>query len=237
VIEGLTGFQDARVVIQGFGQVGAVAAQAFHAAGARVLAVSDSKGGIVCQDGIDLPAVTEFKREHGTVVGLPDSLTVTNDELLEIECDILVPAATGDAIRADNADRIRTRLVVEAANRPVTPMADDILAAKGIHVLPDVLANAGGVTVSYFEWVQNHANEQWDLGVVNGKLKRKMQTAVDTVLTRYRRLTEEAMTESEQAGAAADGGDKKPVIDLRTAALVVAVERVACATLERGIWP
>ena len=227
----LTSFQGARVVIQGFGQVGAVAAQAFHAAGAMIVAVSDSKGGIFCEDGIDLPAARAFKEEEGTVVGLPGSMTVTNEELLEIECDILIPAAAGDAIRADNAGRINTKLIAEAANRPVTPTADDMLARKGIHVLPDILANAGGVTVSYFEWVQNHANEQWDLDVVNGKLKRRMQAAVDTVLARYRKLVE-----AGAAGPAAETSATLPV-DLRTAALVVAIERVAKAALERGIWP
>lgn len=223
----LKSFQGARVVIQGFGQVGAVAAQAFHAAGAMIIAVSDSKGGILCEDGIDLPVARAFKEEQGTVVGLPGSMTVTNDELLEIECDILIPAAAGDAIRADNAGRIKTRLIIEAANRPITPAADDILLKNGIHVLPDILANAGGVTVSYFEWVQNHANEQWELDIVNGKLKRRMQTAVDTVLARYHKLLEAAAAETPPPAP----------IDLRTAALVVAIERVSRAALERGIWP
>jgi glutamate dehydrogenase (NAD(P)+) len=213
--------------------VGSVAAQAFHAAGAVIVAISDSKGGIFCEQGIDLAEAKAFKQQQGTVVGLPDSMTVTNEELLEIECDILIPAAAGDAIRADNAARIKAKLVVEAANRPITPMADDILAAGGIHVLPDILANAGGVTVSYFEWVQNHANEQWDLDVVNGKLKRKMQTAVDTVLARFRKLSDISSAESASATAGAAG---LPV-DLRTAALVVAIERVSSAALERGIWP
>jgi glutamate dehydrogenase (NAD(P)+) len=232
LVEGLGGFNGARVVVQGFGQVGAVAAQAFRDAGAQVVAISDSKGGIVCEAGIDLAAAKAFKQEQGSVVGLPDSMTVTNEELLEIECDILIPAAAGDAIRADNAGRINARLVVEAANRPVTPMADDILATRGIHVLPDILANAGGVTVSYFEWVQNHANEQWELDVVNGKLKRKMQAAVDTVLARYRKLIE-ARTGEPGAGAE----QAALPVDLRTAAMVVAIERVSTAALERGIWP
>jgi len=232
LIEGLSGFNGARVVVQGFGQVGAVAAQAFRDAGAQVVAISDSKGGIVCEAGIDLAAAKAFKQEQGSVVGLPDSMTVTNEELLEIECDILIPAAAGDAIRADNAGRINTRLVVEAANRPVTPMADDILSTRGIHVLPDILANAGGVTVSYFEWVQNHANEQWELDAVNGKLKRKMQAAVDTVLARYRKLI------AAQAGGPAAGAEQAALpVDLRTAAMVVAIERVSTAALERGIWP
>lgn len=234
LIPGLESFNGARVAVQGFGQVGGVVARALHDAGTVVVAVSDSKGGIFCEQGIDLQAATAFKKAQGTVVGLPDTLTVTNDELLEIECDILIPAAAGDAIRADNAARIRTKLVVEAANRPVTPTADDMLAARGIHVLPDILVNAGGVTVSYYEWVQNHANEQWDLDVVNGKLKRKMHAATDTVLRRYRKLVE-AAGEHPPTTASEDSVAATP--DLRTAALVVAIERVANAALERGIWP
>lgn len=236
LVPGLDSYSGARVVVQGFGQVGSVVAQAMHAAGALIVAISDSKGGIFREQGIDLQAAKDFKRAQGTVVGLPDTMTVTNDELLEIDCDILIPAAAGDAIRGDNAERIRTRLVVEAANRPLTPAADDILAKKGIHVLPDILANAGGVTVSYYEWVQNHANEQWDLDVVNGKLKRKMQMATDTVIARYRKLEEAALAAQaspESASTAATVG--KP--DLRTVALVVAIERVSSAALERGIWP
>ena len=231
-VPGMQDFRGARVVIQGFGQVGAVAARALRDAGAVIVAVSDSKGGIYSEQGIDLDAARAFKKTTGTVVGLPDTLTVTNDELLEIECDILIPAAAGDAIRGDNAGRIKARLVVEAANRPVTPLADEILAGRGIHVLPDILANAGGVTVSYYEWVQNHANEQWDLDVVNGKLKRKMQQATDTVLARHRKLLEAAESHTDEAGA---GPALKP--DLRTTALVVAVERVSKAALGRGIWP
>jgi glutamate dehydrogenase (NAD(P)+) len=237
LVPGLDNFIGARVVIQGFGQVGAVVAQALHDAGAVIIAVSDSKGGIVCEQGIDLTAARAFKRARGTVVGLPDTLTVTNEELLETACDILIPAAAGDAVHAGNAARINTRLVVEAANRPVTPSADDILAGRGIHVLPDILANAGGVTVSYYEWVQNHANEQWELDVVNGKLKRKMQIATDTVLARYRKLLEDSVA-AAQAAPEPDVAAVAPCKpDLRTAAMVVAIERVSKAALERGIWP
>lgn len=234
LIEGLESFSDRRVVIQGFGQVGAVAARALQAAGARIVAVSDSKGGIYAERGIDLQAAGEFKQTQGSLVGLPDTLSITNRELLEIDCDILIPAASGDVIRGDNAERVNTRLVVEAANRPVTPEADGILNARGIHVIPDILANAGGVTVSYFEWVQNHANEQWELDVVNGKLKRRMQAATDTVLARYRKLVEAA---AETAGTPAGDGEPPAPPDLRTAALVVAIERVSGAALGRGIWP
>ena len=225
-IEGLSSLQGARVAIQGFGQVGAVAAVLFREAGARVVAVGDSQGGIAAAntDALDLDAVAAWKREHGTVVGLPGTRSLTNEQLLETDCDILIPAALGQQIRADNADRIRVRLVVEGANGPVTPEADDILARRGIHVLPDILVNAGGVTVSYFEWVQNIENQEWTLDDVNRQLREKMQHATDAVVERWRRFPADAVA----TGLAAD---------LRTAALVVAVERVVGVTLQRGIWP
>ena len=160
-----------------------------------------------------------------------------DEELLEIECDILIPAATGDQIRCDNADRINTKLIVEAANRPVTPTADIVLADKGIFLLPDILANAGGVTVSYFEWVQNHENEQWELDVVNAKLKRKMQKAVDIVVARYQMLLAQDQALQQSGVIDQEGLEKQYPVDLRTTALLIAVERLANATMERGIWP
>ncbi|MEJ2179369.1 MAG: Glu/Leu/Phe/Val dehydrogenase [Gammaproteobacteria bacterium] len=234
LISNLTSLDGARVVIQGFGEVGAVAAQAFHDVGALVVGIGDSTGAIFSVTGLDLSAALSFKEEHGTVVGLPDTLSITNDELLEIECDILVPAATGDQVRCDNAERINAKLIVEAANRPVTPIADTILAKKGVYVLPDILANAGGVTVSYFEWVQNHENEQWELDTINSKLKHKIQKAVDIVVTRYLKLCTD--NESTRENDEHQKEIEQP-IDLRTAALIVAIERVVNATLERGIWP
>ncbi|KAF0191193.1 MAG: glutamate dehydrogenase (NAD(P)+) [Gammaproteobacteria bacterium] len=223
----------ARVVIQGYGQVGAIAADLFKTAGATVVAVSDSQGGIYREAGLDLGKVAAYKKEHGTVVGLPDTRTVTNEEMMEIECDVLVPAAISSQIRRDNAHRVKAKLVVEAANGPVTPDADVILARKGIVVIPDILANAGGVTVSYFEWVQNIDNEQWDLDHVNRKLLSKMYRAVDVVVDRWQTL--------QDGGADATSGASEAVaaapVDLRTAALVVAVERLALVTLQRGIWP
>ncbi len=222
-IDGLDSLGDARVAIQGFGQVGSGLAELMERAGARVVAVSDSQGGIAVANGdrLKIAAVRAWKRDNGTVVGLPETRTITNDDLLTMECDILVPAALDTQIHAANADRVQARLIVEAANRPLTPGADDILAARGIPVIPDILANAGGVTVSYFEWVQNIQTQEWGLDQVHERLQAKMRRAGDLVLERWRRLL----------------GDDGRCTDLRTAALVVAIERVAGATLQRGIWP
>ncbi len=222
------GIEGARVAIQGYGEVGAVAAQLFQASGARIIAVSDSQGGIFDADGLDLEKVDGHKRETGTVVGLPDTQTITNDELLMIDCDILIPAALGAQIRGDNADQVSARLVVEAANEPVTPLADEILMRRGISVLPDILVNAGGVVVSYFEWAQNIANEQWSLDTVNERLRYKMHHAVDKVLDRWTQLVESDDPQKPKGAVSAD---------LRTAAMVVATERLARVTLQRGIWP
>jgi glutamate dehydrogenase (NAD(P)+) len=223
----------ARVVIQGFGDVGSVAAQGFFREGAKIIAVSDSTGGICKLDGLDPDAVLAFKAEHGSVVGMPDTLTITNEELLELECEILVPAALGYQIHGGNAGNIKARLIVEGANNPTTPLADTILARKGIHVLPDILANAGGVTVSYYEWVQNQANEQWDLEEVTAKLKSKMHAAVDAVFNRWQSF----VVGAESGTATAAGEQALPLPDFRTIALLIAIERVARATLIRGIWP
>lgn len=223
VVDGLERLENASVAIQGFGNAGSVAARLLRDRGARVIAISDSQGGIYCADGVDLDAAAEFKAEHRTVVGLPDTRTITNEELLELECDILIPAAMENQIRHDNVDRIRARLICEAANGPTTPAADQNLRERGIVVLPDILANAGGITVSYFEWVQNFENEQWDLDEVNSKLKKKMERAVDAVVGKWKEICQ-----SKQENCADD---------MRTAALVVAIQRVSQVTLERGIWP
>jgi glutamate dehydrogenase/leucine dehydrogenase len=161
-VPGLASVEGTRVAIQGYGNVGGIAADLFAEAGARVVAVSDSQGGIYTKEGLDLDAVRQHKLEHGTVVGVNDTVTVTNEGLLELECEILIPSALENQIHAGNASRIHARLVCEGANGPITVSADDILFERGIPVLPDILANAGGVTVSYFEWIQNKQNEQWD---------------------------------------------------------------------------
>ena len=226
-IPDLPSLQGRRIAIQGFGQVGGGVARLMNEAGARVIAVSDSQGGIESGDSrLDIAAVRAWKGEHGSVVGLPGTRTITNEDLLGLDCDILIPAALGGVIHAGNADRVRARLVVEAANRPITPAADDILTARGIPVIPDILANAGGVTVSYFEWVQNIQNREWGLGEVEQRLHGIMTRATETVLERWRRFP-----------SPVEGEEPALCTDLRTAALVVAIERVARVTLERGIWP
>ena len=214
-----------RIAIQGFGDVGAVAANAFHRQGAKIIAVSDSKGGIYSEAGLNPEDVEGFKGRQGTVVGLKDTMTITNEELLELECDILLPAALGNQIHAGNASNIKASLVVEGANNPTTPLADRILQERGIHVLPDILVNAGGVTVSYYEWVQNQVNEQWDYDTTTEKMHSKIYAAVDTVFDRW------------QSFVVGEESTRNHTPDFRTIALMIAIERVAHATLLRGIWP
>lgn len=234
LIPGQLEIAGARVAVQGFGNVGSVLAEEFFRQGARIVAISDSRGGIYSEQGLDPEQVLAFKNEQGSVVGMPDTLTLSNEELLEVDCDILVPAATAYQINTENAARIRAKLVVEAANNPTTPAADKILLQRGIYILPDILANAGGVTVSYFEWVQNNANEQWELETINQKLKARMVTAVDTVF----RLWQEHVLAAKDA--CPDDTERNPTgcpHDLRTLTLIIAIKRVADATLLRGIWP
>ncbi|HWM95017.1 MAG TPA: Glu/Leu/Phe/Val dehydrogenase [Thermoanaerobaculia bacterium] len=221
-VPGLGSLEGATLAIQGFGNAGAIAAELFASAGARVIAVSDSRGGIVRQEGLDPAEVQAHKDRTRSVTGFPGAEAVTNEALLELPCDILIPAALENQIRGDNAPRIQARLVVEAANGPTTPEADRILLERGIQVLPDILANSGGVTVSYFEWVQNNENEQWTLKEVEEKLRGKMEKATDGVIDTRERLSRESPGEP---------------IDLRTAAFALAIERVARVALDRGIWP
>jgi glutamate dehydrogenase/leucine dehydrogenase len=222
----LPDLQGARVVIQGFGEVGRVAARLFREKGARILAVSDSRGGIVVanEDSLEPDQVVAHKNSEGTVVGLRGSRSITNEDLLALKCDILVPAALGGQIHGGNAHRVEAKLVVEGANRPVTPEADDILHAAGITVIPDILANAGGVTVSYFEWVQNIEHHSWPLDEIHRRLREYMVAATDRVIARWRSFP-------------ADCGATGLCADLRTAALVETVERLARVTQQRGIWP
>jgi glutamate dehydrogenase (NAD(P)+) len=226
-VSGLSSLQNATVAIQGFGNAGSIAAELFAQAGSRVLAVSDSTGGIYDERGLDVATVQQHKAESGSVVSLTDTTKISNAELLELPCDILIPAALENQIRGDNAERIRAKLVVELANGPTTPAADEVLLSRGIPVLPDILANAGGVTVSYFEWVQNIENEQWELDEVNTKLRRKIEQATDAVIDQQHELN---------AGQPLSEGPLGPV-DMRIAAYVLAVSRVAQVALERGIWP
>jgi glutamate dehydrogenase (NAD(P)+) len=221
LVPGLERLTGARVVVQGFGNAGAIAAQLFQEAGAKIVAVSDSQGGIHAEGRLDLAEVAAHKAKTGSVVGTPKTHTISNDELLALECDILIPAALENQIRRDNAAAVRARLICEAANGPTTPAADRILFERGIPVVPDILANSGGVCVSYFEWVQNIENEQWDVEEVNHKLQTKMERATDTVIDKQTQINQKA----------------KPPVDFRTAALIVAIERVSNVALERGIWP
>ena len=208
-------FPDTRVAIQGFGNVGRNLARLLAEEGARVVALSDSNGAVVNSYGLDVPAAMVHKAEHGVLAGLPGAEEATNEELLELECDVLVPAALEQAIGADNAARVRAHMVCEAANSPTTPAADDILEDRGILVLPDVLANAGGVVVSYFEWVQGLQEYFWKEYEVNAKLN-------DIVV----RAFEETWSARERFA-----------ISMRMAAYGIAVQRVAEATTIRGLYP
>lgn len=223
-IPGLLSLHGARVVVQGFGNVGSVTASLLAHEGAHVIAVSDTTGAVANVDGLDLEAVSRHKESEGTVVGTPDTLTISHEDLFALESDILIPAAQGAAIHAGNAGSISTKVVVEAANGPITPEADAILRSAGVLVVPDILANAGGVTVSYFEWTQNLANESWTVEEVNSKLRAIMRHAVDRVFDQWQRLESETIDATDQP-------------DLRTAALVTAIAHVARVTLQRGIWP
>ena len=165
-----------------------------------------------------------------------DRTTITNEDLLTLDCDILVPAALGNQIRRDNAPKVKAKLVVEAANAPTTPAGDDVLDQRGIVVLPDILVNAGGVTVSYFEWVQNFENQAWAMEDINLRLRHRMNRAVDAVVECWRQLRAKT-DQGEGDGDARTEPQEGAPTDLRTAALVVAVRRVAKATLQRGIWP
>jgi glutamate dehydrogenase (NAD(P)+) len=222
VVPNLVDVKGCRVAIQGFGNAGNIAAQLFQEAGARIIAVSDSNSGIHRPEGLDVTAALSHKAQTGKVAGMVGTKTISNDALLALECDILIPAALENQIRRDNAAAVKARIICEAANGPTTPAADQILLERGIPVLPDILANSGGVCVSYFEWVQNNENEQWNEEEVNQKLRIKMERATDTVIDKQ--------AEMNLAKGSAP-------IDLRTAALLVAIERVAHVALERGIWP
>jgi glutamate dehydrogenase (NAD(P)+) len=237
LVDGLNSVENATVVVQGFGNAGSIAAELFAEAGAKIIAVSDSRGGVIDTGGIDPADAIAHKQKTKSVVGLAGTKKITNEELLAVPCDILIPAALENQIRGDNANAVQTRLVVEAANGPTTPAADAILYGRGIPVLPDILANAGGVTVSYFEWAQNIENEQWDEDVVNQKLLRKMNRATDAVMETQREINGslDRLNGARKKRGISDG--KLETVDLRTAAYVLAITRVAAVTLERGIWP
>jgi glutamate dehydrogenase (NAD(P)+) len=207
--------EGARVAIQGYGNAGSIAATLLADEGARIVAVSDSTGGIYNPAGLDPASVSSWKQEHGTVVGFPGSEEVSNREILELDCDILVPAALETQITRHTAPDIKARIVAEAANGPTTPEADAILHDRGVFLIPDILCNAGGVTVSYFEWVQDMQSFFWTEERINESLKEIMDRAFAAV---------HAMSERHE-------------VDMRTAAYMVAVARVAEATTLRGLYP
>ena len=228
VVPGMPTLDDARVVIQGFGNAGGTAARLFHGAGARIIAVSDSGGGISSDNGLDPEKVLAHKKESGSVVGFPESTAISTEELLAYDCDILIPAALECQIRADNADNIKTNLVVEVANGPLTTVADEILHARNILVLPDIVANSGGVVVSYFEWAQNLENKQWDLEKVEHLLNLRMTCAVDDTVDCWTDL----QTRHKNGFNETHSGPT-----LRDAALTTAIKRLAIVILQRDIWP
>jgi len=228
VVGGMRELEGLRVAIQGYGNAGGTAARLFHDAGARIVAVSDSRGAIRNDSGLDPQQVQSHKKETGSVVGLPGTTEISNEELLAYDCDILIPAALECQIRADNADDVKARLIVELANGPLTAMADEILQEKNVLVLPDIVANSGGVVVSYFEWVQNLENQQWDLEKVESRLRSKMVKAVDNTVDRWNALN----TWSTEGN-----DERRPAASLRDAALVTAIEKIATVVLQRDIWP
>jgi glutamate dehydrogenase (NAD(P)+) len=203
-----------RVVVQGSGNVGGIGAQLMHEAGYKVVAISDMHGGIYNPAGIDIPAAMEHLRATRSFEDYPNAERVSNSELLEIECDVLVPAATENQITSQNAERINCKVLAEGANGPTTAGADAILQRKGIFVIPDILANAGGVTVSYFEWVQDRMGYFWKEDVVNERLQ-------DVMVASFNELVKFA---------------EKHNVDTRTAAYMLAIDRVAYDTRMRGIY-
>jgi glutamate dehydrogenase (NAD(P)+) len=207
--------ESSRVVVQGFGNAGSFSAKLMAELGTVVVGLSDTQGGIYNPKGLDPNKVDAYKRETGSVVGFPGAEKVTNSELLELDCDILIPAAIENQIGEHNAPKIKARLIAEAANGPTSPEADRILYEKGVFMVPDILCNAGGVTVSYFEWVQDLQNLFWREATINARLKEVMVKSFNDVLQM----------------------SLKNKVHMRTAAYMVAVARVAEATLTRGIYP
>ena len=190
------GLAGTRVAVQGFGNVGSWAARLLHENGCRVVAVSDVKGGVYRPGGLDIPKLLEYDKANQTVVGFPGGDSITNAELLELECDLLVPAAIDKVITAKNSPQVKAKVILEAANHPLTPEADVILQDRGIIVLPDILVNAGGVIVSYFEWTQNLQEFSWEEAQVNQELRKIMARAYQEV---HKKVVAEGITYREAA--------------------------------------
>jgi len=236
-VPGLDSIEGATVSIQGFGNAGRYAASIFRDMGATIVAVSDSRGGIYDPSGLDIDAVVEHKGSTGSVVDFPGTKQIGVKETLEIPCDILIPAALENQITLENADKVNTKLVVEAANGPTSPASDRILFDKGIVVLPDILANSGGVCVSYFEWVQNNQNDHWSATKVHKRLRQHMRDATDAVMEVHRKITEnfDFYQERWHDVQPEDGLLLPPTV--RTAATRYGVHKVRTATDFRGVWP
>jgi glutamate dehydrogenase (NAD(P)+) len=207
--------EDARVAVQGFGNVGGATVELLHEQGCRIVAVSDVRGGVYNPDGLSPTGLNAHEEEAGTIVGYEGGESITNEQLLEVDCDVLIPAAIEGQITEQNADRIKASVIVEAANGPTTPEADEILKDRGILVVPDILANAGGVTASYFEWVQDLQAYYWEEDEVNDRLRMIMEKSYVDVLS----LAEERK------------------VTMRTAATMLGVGRVAEAHAIRGLYP
>jgi glutamate dehydrogenase (NAD(P)+) len=207
--------EECAVVVQGFGNVGSVSARLLHELGCRVVGISDIKGGVYNPRGIDIHQALHYSKEHGTLRGLPNSEPVTNADLLTLPCDILVPAALENQLTQRNASLVKARLIIEAANGPTSPEADRILNERGVVIVPDILANAGGVTVSYFEWVQDLQRFFWAENEINARLETIMVHS-------YRAVREKALQQET---------------NLRLGAYLLAVARVAEATEIRGVYP
>ena len=206
--------ENTRVIIQGFGNVGSMAARILYESGYRIIGISDVNGGIHNSLGINISRLMNHCQEAKTVVGFADAEPISGTEILEQPCDILLPAATENQITSQNADRIKAKVICEGANGPTTAQADEILYDKKIFIIPDILANAGGVTVSYFEWVQDRQGYFWNLRTVNERLEEIMVNSFDTV---------------------ASYADRHNV-NMRIAAYMLAIDRVAFTTRERGIY-
>ncbi|GAC1313629.1 MAG: Glu/Leu/Phe/Val dehydrogenase [Ktedonobacteraceae bacterium] len=207
--------EECSVVVQGFGNVGSISARLLHELGCKVVGLSDISGGVYNPHGIDVYNALHYSKEHGTLRGLPNTEAVTNAELLLLPCNVLVPAALENQLTGKNASQVKAQLIIEAANGPTTPDADRILNDRGITIVPDILANAGGVTVSYFEWVQDLQRFFWAENEINDRL--------ETIITRaYRAVREKALQQET---------------NLRMGAYLLAVARVAEATEIRGVYP
>jgi len=207
--------KNADVAIQGFGNAGTFAAQFMEETGANVISISDSKGGVLDKKGLDVEKLIKYKAKNRKVGGFPNSKQISNEELLELDCDILIPAAYENQITKKNAPNIKAKLIAEAANGPTTPEADEILFRKDKLVVPDILANSGGVTVSYYEWLQNLSRDYWDHNTVINRLEKNIVRAFNDV---YKTAMEYK-------------------VDMRKGSMVLAVSRVTQAINNRGIWP